>query len=318
MKKNNLKSAGTAVILLLVLPAFFIISCKKKVAFKEEDAQDTYDVRSALGETDELIKDLNTVVAEQFLLRGRPEKGISSASTTVCGAVLDTTRLTSGIVVITYTGATCFGRTRTGMVTAVFENYPIKKWKDPGAVVNVTLDNYKVMRSSSGRSWQLDGAFKMINQTGGSWYDLQYLNQPLVTNDLQGDKLKVTFSTGDYAFLNINRRLNFTFSSQVTRCEVRGLGRSGGQDQLECWGQNRQAVEFSCKVTMPYVWTTACGATVPFSGETEVRVSGKDYVLKSQYSVDKDGNDVAVGACPYGYRASWRYKNNTNERILGF
>lgn len=294
------------------------MSCKKKRAFNEEDAQDSFDVRSALGETDELIKDLNTVVAEQFLLRGRPTTGTSSATTSVCGAIVDTTRLTSGIVVITYTSANCYGRTRSGTMTAVFENYPSKKWKDQGAVVTVTVKDYKMLRSTDGRTWQLEGEFKMVNQTGGTWYDLQYLNQPLVSNDLSAEKMKVTFSTGDYAYFDIKRRLNYSFDSQLTRCKVEGLGSSDGQDQLECWGQNRNAVKFTCKVTNPYVWASTCGATAALTGETEVRVEGKEHVLKSHFGVDKDGNDVGPGTCPYGFKVTWQYKNKTNKRILGF
>lgn len=311
-------TTGRSLLILLLVPFLFMSACKKKRAFNEEDAQDSVDVRSEMGEIDEVLKDLNTVISEQFLLRGRPAKGITSSSTTVCGALVDTTRLTSGLVVITYTGAACYGRTRTGTVRAEFANYPTKKWKDKGSEVNVTISDYKVTRGSDGRSWELDGTLKMLNQTGGTWYDLQYLNQSVVINDLSAENFKITFSTGEYALISISRRLNYSYASQNTSCKVEGIGSADGVDQLECWGENRSAVAIKSKVTTAYTWSSACGATAPLMGETEIRMEGKDHVLKSQYGVDKDGNPIGAGTCPFGCKVTWDYKNKTNTRIFGF
>lgn len=303
----------------LIFPAILALTgCKKKRMFNEEDAQDTVDARYTQGELDEVIKDINTVIMEQYMLRGKPASG-GTTTTSICGASVDSMQLVSGGALITYKGQNCFGKVRSGSVLAAIQNYPLRKWKNQGTVLSITFKNYKVTRSSDGRSIQMDGTLSLRNESGGTWYDLWYLNFAKVQYRLQGEKLKVTFENGDYSFFSFDRRLTFTYANFLTSCLVEGFGSESGHNNLECWGENRKSEMFYGQVNNPYKWSTDCGPLAPVSGETGLVVSGKEYTMVSSFAVDKDGNAFKPGSgCPYGWKASWQYKKKTNSRIFSF
>jgi hypothetical protein len=266
---------------------------------------------------DEVLVDVNTIIAEQFVLRGRGT-GSGSSNTIVCGVLIDTTQLTRGVMTLSYTNSKCDGRTRTGEVEVVFQNYPIKKWKSLACIATVTLKNYKVLQNKDGVSIKYDGVVKMQNQSGGTWYDMWYLNQTKLVYDVSAEKLKITFGPVDYGVFQINRRMTFTHVGQITICTVSGLGSAQGENDLECWGENRVAEDFTCKITDPYQWRTSCSAWAIGSGETEVHNSLKAHTLKSTYGVDANGNGQDPESCTYGYKVTWDYKRNSNTRIFAF
>src|SRR5205823_5839649 len=101
---------------LFALTVCLFADCKKRREFNEENAQVTVDTRYIQGENDEVIKDINTVMMEQFLLRGRTSAPEHDEATSVCGAALDTTHIFTGEVSMNYNGKSCYGRSRSGTV----------------------------------------------------------------------------------------------------------------------------------------------------------------------------------------------------------
>lgn len=307
-----------------LIPRFFVLvffclafSCKKHNDFANESAQDAVDMRVAVGETDELLKNINLLISEQFVLRGKPQAGGSTA-TGVCGIEFDSTRLTSGYLDINFLGVPCGNRTVQGKVSVKFDNYPLTKWKNHGAVATITLSAYKVKNNADGKTWQFDGVLSMTNQGSGTFYDIMYLNQAFVLFDIKSEKIKFTFGTGDYANVYMHRRLRYTYASGGhISCAVEGLAEVNGVQNAECWGENRNNEDFISTVSNNYRWTTVCGAMAPTEGETQLHYVTKDIILKSSYSVDQKGASVNSG-CAYGYKVTWNLRNKTNTRIFSY
>ncbi len=301
---------------LLILFAFG--SCKKKKAFKEEDAQTSVDVRMFQGQTDQALADINQAIMGQSLLRGRNSE---SSLETICGLDQDTSLVFSGIIRLIYNGTLCNGVIRTGTVMASIQEYPLKKWKNAGTILKIDFMAYKAVWPSDGRTIQIDGTGFLQNESGKTWYDLQYLNSPNLVQVLTGDNIKGMYSKDNVANYNLNRRMEYSFNSgtKVTTCRVDGLGSSDGASSLENWGFTRDGKKFTNRVSSPMIWKTSCGALAPLEGELVIDVEDKEHDLICSFSIDKDGNTTNSDApCPYGMQIKWSYKNKTNTRNFGY
>jgi hypothetical protein len=300
----------------LLAGTFFVAGCKKKQQFNQETGQVTVDARLMMGENDEVIKEINTIMMEQYLLRGK-SSGTSSTTGSVCGAKIDTTAILSGVIVIRYDGSNCSGRTRSGEVKFAIQGYPLKKWKQPGTVVKIDFINYKVVRASDSRVIKFSGTEYMTNQSGNSFFELWYMFQPNVVYTLKGDAVQVTFDENALAIMNCDRKLTFTYSDNVTSCVVEGTGSNDGKSQAEHWGQARDGQKYTCRITGPVVWRTSCGAMAPASGQSVISLEDRDYELTSNFGVDEAAKPVSSG-CAYGFEVTWKRKNKVNSRIFGY
>ena len=305
-------------VLVLFLFVGITAGCKKKREFNSESAQSSVDARMAQGENDEGVKDVNIAIMEDFLLRGRESSlGGQPAGTSLCGVTLDTTKVMSGILTLKYNGTNCFGRTRTGSVRLTILNYPLTKWKNIGAVVRIEFIDYKMVRSSDGKSVKINGVEEMKNLSGSTWFELWYVSQPNVVYSVTGTDMNVTFDNSATAIFNFDRKLTYTYSGNVTTCRVNGMGSQNGKSNVENWGQNRDGAIFTSEVIDPPVWKSECGAMAPVSGEVWVKEDGKEFDLKCFFGVKSDG-EPSTEKCPFGWRVEWSRKSKTNIRIFGY
>jgi hypothetical protein len=319
----TVKSRLLQIALFSTVVSFLLFSCKKKRAFNEEDALDTAEARVTQGESDEVLKDVNTVIMEQFLLRGKNGEinGVtSSGPTSVCGVAIDTSQLAGGVVSLLYDGSNCYGKSRSGTIKISMLGYPLVKWKHVNCTLRVEFVDLKIHRSSDGKTYLLKGTQYYVNESGGTWYDLWYLSQPKLVYRITGDGFRVTFDNDDFAKFSFSRRVTFTYSNSVTFCQVEGIGTIDGRGGLENWGQNRDGESFTSEVTSPYTWCTACGAIAPISGEVVIRVHNKEHALISSYGVDQSGNSLSgsMNPCPFGWKVKWSYKNKTKTQVFSY
>jgi hypothetical protein len=301
----------------LLMFATLTVGCKKKKAFNEESAQSTVDARSAQGESDEVIKDVNIAVMEDALLRGRSVESAMSATTSLCGVDLDISKVATGILTLKYNGSSCFGRTRTGSVRITIVGYPLTKWKNKGAVMRLEYIKYKMLRSSDGKSVELNGMQELKNESGNTWYELWFLAEPNVVYSVTGNEMTALFDGNSSAVFSFSRRMTYTFANEVITCRVEGTGSTGGRSAVENWGQTRDGEEFTTSVTEPYVWKTECGAMAPVSGEVSVQVAEKEFDLKCFFGTDSNGDKFSE-KCPFGWRVEWSRKKRTNTRVFGY
>lgn len=304
----------TCVLLILVS----ITACKKKKAFKEENAQTSVDVRMFHGQNDEALADINLAIMGQSLLRGRGEE---TSLESICGLDLDTALVYKGILHLVYNGNSCRGVSRSGEILVTIMDYPLKKWKNAGTTLKIDFVKYKATWLSDGKSVQIDGTEYLLNESGKTWYDLQFLNVPSCVQILSGENLKVSYGGTNDAKYHVNRRMEYSYSktSKTTSCLVNGLETAEGESEVESWGLNRDGESFATKVVSGMIWKTGCGAMAPVDGELKIKMGNKAHTLNCFFAVDKEGNETnADSPCPYGWQVKWSYKNKTSSRIFNY
>lgn len=310
---------------LLLLSGLVFTSCKKKKAFKNEDGQASADTRTAQGENDAAVSDINDVMSNQPLMHGRTN-GTSATNGimgNICGLSVDTNGAYQGTVLLNYNGTTCNNRTRTGSIRVTIQNYNTGvRWKTAGCVVKVDYLNYKITRASDGKSVQFDGTQYITNVSGGTWFELLFLGQSSLVHTVTGDNLNVMFDNSATAVYNIYRKFTYTWNSNtsVLTCTGEGIGNSGGLSSLENYGTTRDGDPFTSQVKTPVVWNTTCGAWAPIQGEVDIKVSSKAFTLNCLFGVDNSGNAINVGnnQCPYGWKVTWTLGNKTKNKVLGY
>ena len=309
---------GLSISFLLIIT---LSSCKKKKAFKDENAQISVDTRMFQGQTDQAMADINLAIMGQPLLRGRSSELSETTLEVICGLEQDTSLVYQGIFRLIYNGIPCHGVKRVGEVVVTFIDYPLSKWKNAGTNLKIDFIGYKCSWESNGQSIQLDGSMNLRNESGKTWYDLQFLNEPKLDQILTGNDIKITFSADNYTNISLNRRMEYTYSSssKITTCKIDGLGSQDGESSLENWGFTRDGLKFTNTVNASIIWRTSCGAVAPIDGQETIKVEDKAHELKSTFSFDNQGNElVGDNPCPYGWRVEWSYKNKTNSRLFSF
>lgn len=299
---------------------FVVVSCKKKRVFKEENGQAADDVRTVQAQNDEVAKDVNVAIMEQSLLRGKSASPSTESAfkTELCGVVIDTLSMYSGITRLNYSGTSCNGLTKSGLITVSIVNYPLSKWKHKGCSLKIEFQTYKVILPN-GKTVQYDGTAYLKNESGNTWYDMRYLNATNLVQSQTASTLKITFDGSSTAIFNVNRKLTYNYANTITSCKVEGLGAVDGQTSLDNWGQNRDGNNFTAALTTPLVWTSSCGSISALEGVMKVKVAEKTYDLNCEFGVDQSGDRVSGDiACPYGWKMAWSYKRKTNTRVLAY
>lgn len=321
-----MKTKQLIIILSIVVISLTTIftSCKKQRAFKKEDGQVSADSRTAQGENDAAVSDINDVVSNQPLLHGRTNGTAQSNAIlgNICGLTVDTTGAHLGTIMLNFDGTTCNNRTRTGSIRLTILDHALgKRWKTPGCVMRVDYIVYKVTRASDGKNVRLDGTQYITNISGGTWFDLLFLGQPNLVHSVTGENLFVSFDGAGTAVYNINRKFTYTKSASfVITCVGEGVGSSNGLSSLENYGTTQEGDAFTSQVISPVVWNTTCGAWAPIQGEVDIRVDSKDFKLNCLFGVNSSGTPISVGSnqCPYGWKLEWKYKNKTRTKTLGY
>lgn len=219
----------------------------------------------------------------------------------------------------------CNNRKRSGSIKLTLLDFPSKKWKDAGAVLQIDYNSYKVVRASDNKGIQFDGTHLLTNVSGGNWLTILFLPAHAnLVHKVTGTDLKVTFDDGKIAKWNINRQYTYSYSmngtTPVITCAGEGLGTQNGISQLENWGTTRDGDAFTSQIVENVVWNTTCGAHAPVTGKINIKVDAKEFELTSVIGVDVSGNPVtpAVNTCPYGLKVSWIWKTKTGSKIYPY
>jgi hypothetical protein len=299
--------------------------CKKQKEFNNEDGQASSDNRTAQSEHDNAMNDVNDVISNQNLLKGKgvQTQGVQSImGTSICGLSLDTAGINQGTIKLNYDGTVCNNRKREGSIRLTIQNYSSgMRWKNQGCILKVDYLSYKVTRASDGKSVKLDGTHYVKNETGGTWWELLIMqSQSSLATSVTGTNLNVTFEDGKTAIYNINRKITYTYPNSIITCTGEGIGSSDGLNNLENYGTTRNGDGFTSQVNTPIIWNLTCGWWAPIQGEVDVKVKTRDFTLRGTFGVDNGGNSVVVGSnqCPYGWKLEWTYKNKTNKKIFGY
>jgi hypothetical protein len=290
--KYQIMAVFTAIII-------FVASCRKK----EEADNQTID---ATRESLQIQAGLDAVMQDANLAASNFGGFVNSPVFSICGAIIDTSNLSQGLVVVTFDGITdCKGLIRSGKLELTLNGYLNgSRWRDSSAVLKVQMNDYTIKRVSSSRSITYNGTKQVTNEKGGTAaYLVQGLRESLV-HKVMGSGIMATFEDGKSCSINIIRRFTHTYKNSVYTISGEGIGSHNGVEKVEKWGTTRSGTIFISSALEPVVWNSNCGPTRPTSGKLSTTLDGKAFKYSTTLGVDSKG-EVVTSGCPWGLKVEW-------------
>ena len=317
MTRTHKAFAGLKIVLLVFVLSLFFIACKKRKAFNAEDGQSLVDVTDIRAQSDLVLTDANEIISNQFFLRGKSssENGLSAA---FCGISLDSSLIYNGKLIFNYNGTICNNLKREGQVVVSIQNYPSKKWKDKGAVLQITFADYVATNSADNRSVKINGTMSVTNMSGGTYYELRYLNQSSLVQSVSALSLDVVFDNIGFVKANMERRVTFTLQGSTIAAMDEGTASQGNDANVDCWGIDRSEKVFTNLITTNVLWNNMCGPTRIKGGAVTLKKTDTYFDLHGVYGTDVDGKVTGGNDCPYGWKMDWTLRNRTKHRVFNY
>lgn len=262
------------------------------------------------SESDAAANDVNSVMEVTAGFTGRPG-GIQ----TICDAnvVVDTIS-NPRTITITFNGNPCLpGRTRTGVIIVSMAQGV--RWKNPGAQINVSFQNFKITRTRDNKSITINGTQTHTNVTGGLLVNLSTLGT--ITHTITSSNMSVTFDNGSQRTWQVARKRTFTYNNGVV-ATVTGTHSEGGVTGIAEWGTNRFGNTFTTAITSPLVVRQDCDFRLT-SGEVK-HTTSNNISATVTYGLDVNGNPTSCpGAGTYYFKVVWTGPaGNTRTVILPY
>jgi hypothetical protein len=307
--QNNVRSLLAFSLMLLTL----FTACNKEDAPQQEDAASSEsrihaeDQNQVSATLDAVSLDLNVALESNASFGGRVMGG-----DTICGATIrfDTTA-NSKRITITYSGNDCQGTVlRTGLVTVTMPSGV--RWKDAGAVLTVTYDNFKVVRLRDNKSVILSGTYLLTNVSGGLLLQLPDLNT--ITHAVTGTDLTIRFNDSAMRSWNVARQSVYSYNNGLPFVSITGTHTDGAQTRIAEWGKNRFGKSFVTVIVEPIVISSACNFRITSGQVQHKSAAGTATVV---FGLDKNG--VAT-SCPgsgnYFYQLVWTAPDSSYKTFM--
>jgi len=246
---------------------------------------------------------------------------------TISGAIVDTSHINdSSLIHITYYGKNADQtKGRTGLITIQFSrdgNDKIIPWKTPGAIVNITFQQYEVIVLATNVSLWMNGTATITNTSGG------LLKKPSNITLQPGDSLRdrlsgnIVFTYNDNTTLvqtwtwNINQARTFNLQNSVLTCTIRGDSTVSGSNGISTTGTTRFNNIFYTQLTAPIVQNISASYILsnPLSGEKVIH--GISEQLTIDYGVNSSGSFVQ--SSPYGYKITWVHSGGQAVSVVSY
>lgn len=305
------KQLQTLPLLLIATAVLFFTSCQKESNLLSDDsysAEDNSDASSALNSS---IDDAGNVADGVEALSGKTDGLIS-----VCGADIDTTLKSQGIVVVIYNGTPCNGLKRTGTLTLTLQGYSIgTRWKDQGAVLELDFDSV-VVSKPNGKSVTLNGVHYLTNETGGKpGRVMSGLDPGPVTIRHTATNFTLTLANGAQRTWSVNRLRTYIFANNVKTITLSSDHTENGVANADAWGTNRNGASFINSIVSPIEANNVCGWYKPIQGEVNHTVGNR--TVNVLFGVDASGNPINSG-CAYGFKITFTRNGVVKTRIVSY
>jgi hypothetical protein len=308
-KKNFMKKQ----IALIAITAFALtltfVACKKEASNGDststEITKHSDDQSQFSGEVDAASNDAAFSVETSASLTGRGQ-GIQS----VCnGTVVIDSISNPRTITITYNGLNCLGTaTRTGAIVVSMAQGI--RWKDAGAAVTVSYQNYKITRVSDGKSITINGSETYTNVSGGLLYQLASLQS--ITHTITSSGLTVTFDNGTQRSWQVAKQRVFTYNNGVVITSS-GTHTDGAVTNIAEWGTNRFGNAFTTSTTAPLVIRQDCNFRL-VSGE--VRHVTPNVTATVTFGLDSSGNPVTCPSGSFYFKLMWTGPNGGSGTVI--
>ncbi len=295
--------------------ALALTACKKD---KEGPSQEETNLQIAAQADDaaQLSFEMDATIADAtfFLESDGNLSGINSVlEQPVCDATI-TTDFESDpkTVTITYNGEGCsLARTRTGKV--ILSMAQGVEWKNAGASVTITYEDFKVVRTADQKSVTVNGSKTYTNVTGGVTFQLYIDQVQSIKHSVISDNISVKFNAGTVQQWHTAREYEITYNNQDVRVAITGLHSEGSVEGIAEWGTNRFGNTFVTTIDVPVVVSYVCNKRV-ISGE--VTHNTQAYSATVTFGLDINGNPVTCPEGNYYYNVEWVGANNTTFRAI--
>jgi hypothetical protein len=320
MKMNRTKP-------LLIIFGFVLLigSCQKRNAFRLEKGENSEDNKNLMDIVTGATQDANSVAGSIAAISGRIDGTAAAMLNIPCGASLDTSASTSGLITLNFDGTTvCDGRIRSGTMRLSLQNYTQgARWKNAGAILRLEMTNFRVSRISDNKSILLNGSLNFTNVNGGNIVEMIFglNNVSSIVHLAEGTGISVTFDDGSVRTINLSRKITYSFPAMVFTVKIEGTGTIDGLTNVESWGQTRAGNSFSSQITEPITLNNLCYLWKPVAGKALLKVDADNsFELTTTLGVDNNGNIVSPysTSCPYGYKIEWSYRNRTSSRVVKY
>jgi len=275
-------------ILVLSLSLFFTACQKDSGDTTDYGTQSTThsdDQSRFSNEVDAVANDADLTLETTAGFAGRGEQ----VQSLICDATIVVDTMSNPrTITITYNGTNCLGtRTRTGVIViSMAQNV---RWKNPGAVLNVTFQNFKVTRVIDNKSITINGTQTYTNVSGGLLFNLAALGT--ITHTITSSNMSVTFDNATQRTWQVAKQRVFTYNNGVV-ISTTGTHTEGNVPNVAEWGTNRFGSSFTTAVTNALIVRQDCSFRIT-SGKVEHATANFNAAVT--FGLDASGNPTG---CP--------------------
>lgn len=235
--------------------SFLFTACQKDTAtdtdYSNESSVHSDDQSRFSNEVDAVANDADVTLETTPGFFGRGEQ----VQSLICDATIVVDTLSNPrTITITYNGTNCLGnRTRTGVV--VISMAQGVRWKNAGAILNVSFQNLKITRLSDNKSITINGTQTYTNVSGGLLINLASLGT--ITHTITSSNMSVTFDNASQRTWQVAKQRVFTYNNGIVIATT-GTYSAGGITGIAEWGTNRFGRTFTTAITQPLVVRQDC------------------------------------------------------------
>lgn len=291
--------------------SFLMVSCQKdnstdQTDYTAETATHSDDDSRFADESDAAADD----ISGQLEITAGFGRG-NSVQSLICDATITVDTLSNPrTMTITFNGNPCLpGRTRTGViVVSMAQNV---RWRNVGAQINVTFQNFRITRTRDNKSITINGTQTYTNVSGGLLINLPTLNT--ITHTITSNNMSVTFDNGSQRTWQVARRRVFTYNNGIV-VTVTGMHSEGGVTGIAEWGTNRFGRSFTTAISQPIVRRQDCAFRV---GSGKVTHTTQAFTASATFGLDANGNPTGCpGANSYYLKVEWTGPNGVTHTTL--
>ena len=300
-------------LLLFGLTALVVSSCQKESSTKDHSTETSIhseDQNRFSGEVDAAANDVVLTLDATAGFSGRGEE----VQSLICDATVVVDTLSNPrTITITYNRNNCLGkRTRTGVIVVSMAQGV--RWKNVGAQISVSFQNFNVTRVSDGKSITINGTQTYTNVSGGLLIQLPVLST--ITHTINSSNMSLTFDDGTQRNWQVARQRVFSFNNGVV-ITVTGTHTENGISGIAEWGTNRFGNNFTTAITQPLLFKQDCGFRL---GRGKVEHKTAFFDASTSFGLDASGNPAGCpGTGPYYMKIVWTGPaGNTRSAILPY
>ncbi len=286
-------------------------SCRKR-EMEENERSETMNVQAEDSQlqaaaADEAYTDADNSVSAARNIAGNPttNQPTNQASITwPCDAVVDSSQIQQGVIILNFNGSGCNGKIRNGQMKFTLKNYANgSRWRDAGAQLDINFINFKVTRN--GKSVVINGTHHLVNETGGLISDLS-VEKPTIVRTVNSSDMSISFDDNSTRNWSVSKRRTWEYNGGNTKLSVTG----------EASGTNRKGKEFTTRSSEPVVSLKNCGWHHPVSGVVTHEV--EDRTATVTLGTDSGGNPDPNN-CPGYFKVDFTGKKGKHhEKIIAY